>query len=144
MLALPKGYAVASVSFNGRRVENTTIDLEEPESTVSFVLTSRPSGLTGIVRDANQNPLPGASVALMPESFPEPFERFDETAVHVTASDAGGGYRFADLAPGRYKVVAVTGADRQRIPDSLRDGIASADAVALDFGQTASLDLVVQ
>ena len=128
VLALPKGYAVTSVTFNGRPIVNTTIVLEEPESTVSFVITSRPSGLAGIVRDANQNPVPGASITLLPESLPDSGDRVDEMARRVATADANGAYRFSGLAPGKYKVGALN----------------ASDTVSLDFGQTASLDLVIK
>jgi hypothetical protein len=139
MLQLPKGYAVTSVTFNGQPVVNTPIDLETPESTVEFVLTSRPAAVIGIVRDDNQNAIPEASVALLPESLPG-------TSLHVVTSDASGAFRFSDLAPGRYKAVALAGKDTQhaRDPVFLRDRQRPADAVILDFGQTATLDLVVK
>ncbi len=139
VLHVPKGYAIASVTFNGQSVGNTTIDLETPESTVEFILTSRPASVTGIVRDDNQNAIPEASVALLPESLPG-------TSLHVVTSDANGAFRFSDLAPGRYKAVALAGKDIQhaRDPVFLRDRMQSADAVALDFGQTATLNLVVK
>jgi hypothetical protein len=139
-------YAVASVSFNGRPVVHTTIDLEAPESTVDIVLTSRPSGVTGIVRDNNQNPVPGASVALLPELLPDTFEKFDEAALHISTSDETGAFRFARLAPGRYKAVALVGDDLKRDRDLvfLRDRMRFVDATTLDFGQTAHLDLHVK
>jgi hypothetical protein len=146
MLAMPKGYALTSASFNGRSVTNTTVDLEEPESTVSFVLTSRPAAIAGLVRDSNQNPVPGASVALLPEALPDSLERFDEMALRVATSDANGAFHFAGLAPGRYKALVLTGNETQQADDLvfLRDRVRSVDAVVLDFGQTASVDLVVK
>jgi protocatechuate 3,4-dioxygenase beta subunit len=140
---MPDGYAVASVSFNGRSAANTTVDLEESESTIGFVLTSRPCGIAGTVRDANRNPVPEAAVVLLPESLPDSLERFDETSVRVTTSDAGGAYRFTNLAPGRYKLAALAGDERQKARDLsfLRDRVRSADAVTLDFGQNKTLDL---
>jgi len=143
-LKVPEGYAVTSVSFNERPVLNSTIDLESSESVVSYILTSRPASVSGIVRDDNQKPLPGKIVVLLPELLPESLERFNSAAMHVATADGSGGFRFTSLAPGKYEAIVLGGNDRERVErapdfDFLRDLPRS--PIILEFGQNATLDL---
>jgi hypothetical protein len=143
-LRTPKGIAVVSVSYNGRPVVNSTINVEA-DSAVEFVLTSQPGSITGMVRDANQTAVAGASVVLLPESLPDTFERFDETAIRVADSDGNGGFVFGRVAPGKYKAVALTGSNRERSRDLvfLRDRMRALDAVEVGKGQTATVEVHV-
>jgi hypothetical protein len=146
MLMLPNGYAVASVTYNERPVFNSEIDIEAPESTVNFVVTSRPLGLAGTVRDSDQRPVPEAAIALLPEPLPEAMEKFNFFALQIADSDANGVFHFSGLAPGRYKAIPLMGKDRQREHDLdfLRDRSSSVEAVELDRGQTSSIDLHIK
>lgn len=146
-LKVPEGYAVTSVIFNGRPVANSTVDLESPESVVSFIVTSRPAGVSGIVRDGNQRALPGTIVVLLPETLPDSLERFDRTSVRVTTADGNGAFRLTSLPPGRYRAVLLTGSDRERVarlPDVEFLRLQASVPVELDFGQNANLDLRVK
>jgi hypothetical protein len=143
-LKVPEGYAVTSVSFNGRPVVNSTVDLEASESVVDYILTSHPASVSGIVRDDDQKPLPGKIVLLLPESLPDSLEKFDSAAMHVATADGNGGFRFSNLAPGKYEAIVLGANDRVRVeraPDFefLRDRARS--PIVLDFGQNATLDL---
>jgi hypothetical protein len=142
----PPGFAITSVTFNERPVDRTTVELQAPASTIRFVLTSRPGGVTGTVRDANRNAVKDASVALLPASLPAAFERFDPRALRSAEADGNGGFGFADLAPGRYKAVALTGDDRGHVHDLpfLRDRLQSAALIEIDFGQTLNVELHVK
>jgi uncharacterized surface anchored protein len=119
-LAVPTGYAVTSISFDGRPVINTAIDLEASESTVNFVVTSRPAGVTGIVRDANGKPVAAVAVSIMPELGRQRLG---------LKTDANGAFHFANLAPDKYKV-------------SVEGG--NGEAIELDFGQIANVELHVK
>jgi hypothetical protein len=140
-LKVPEGYAVTSVSFNGRPVLNSTVDLESPESVVSFVVTSRPASVSGVVRDSNQHAIPGMIVVLMPQTLPDSLERFDRTAIRTTTADGNGAFRFTSLSPGEYRAITLGASegDRVRDVDFLRDQ--AGVPVELDFGQAANLDL---
>jgi hypothetical protein len=140
-LKVPEGYAVSSVSFNGLPVLHSTVDLESPESVVSFALTSRPASVFGIVRDSNQNALPGMIVVLLPEPLPDSVDRFDRTSIHVTTADGNGAFRFTSLAPGQYRAIILNGADRERSRDIAFLRNRESSPVELDFGQNAVLDL---
>jgi len=145
LLNVPSGYAVRSVSYNGQPVPvSTAIDVEAPESDVMYVLTTRMGRVTGTVRDADQKPVPGATVWVLPPSLPATIDRFVLFApgqAGTTEADGNGAFQFGGLAPGRYKVVAIRG--QLRYPRTmlyLRDQLDSADPVAVEAGQTASLD----
>jgi hypothetical protein len=145
-LYFPDGYVVSSVSYAGRAVVGMPIDLEAPESTVHFVVTSRPAALTGIVRDSDQKPIGGAAIAVLPQPLPETMEKFDPAALIVTDSDGNGQFRLKGLPPGTYRAIALTGNDRERAHDLqfLRDRMQWAESITLDFGQTSTADLHVK
>jgi hypothetical protein len=128
ILSLSAGYAVASVSYGGQPVYDTPILIEAEESTVNFVVTSRTAAISGVVRDANQIPVPHAAVVVLPYPAPAQINPFNERRFH-TSSGANGSFRITDLAPGSYTVVAGNG-DGQKID--------------LDFAQTANVDLQVK
>jgi hypothetical protein len=143
---LPKGYAVASVSYNGVAVVNTTVDVEAPESTVEFVLTAQPGRFSGVVRDGNQTAVAGAWVVLMPESLPDDTGRFDDHALHIVEADPSGGFFMGKLAPGKYRAIALAAADKDRNADLsfLQSRLASAEVIEISKGQTVSRDLTVR
>ena len=60
-------------------------------------------------------------------------------------SDASGGFRFENLAPGRYQAVVLTGNDRDRFVDGvfLRNALRSAASITIEADRTANLDLTV-
>jgi hypothetical protein len=150
VLIPPPGYAVTSVSYGGRPVVNTAFDAEARESTVSFVLTSRPAGVTGTVRDANQKPVPEAAVVILPEGMADVGDGTILLRVVLlrssATSDANGVFHLGNLAPGRYRAVALRGNGDENAADwnFLRKKVSSGERVELDFGQTANLDLRVK
>jgi hypothetical protein len=119
---------VTAVTWQGRPIYNVPILLEAEESAVNFVVTSRTAAVSGVVRDANQIPVPDAVVVVSPDSAPARIDPFNERRFR-TSSAANGAFRIADLAPGRYTVVAGNGDGRK---------------TDLDFGQTANVDLQVK
>jgi hypothetical protein len=144
-LGKPVGWAITSVSYNGVDILHTPIDVEASESTVYVTITSRPGMIAGIVRDADQKPVDGAAVALLPQPLPATMDTFDPTALTVQEADPSGRFRFSGLAPGKYKAVALTGPDRERAHDLafLRDRMSYSGLIDLDFGQTATVELHV-
>jgi len=122
-LITPPGFAVTAASHGGRPV-NSPPEFEAAESTVNFVITSRPASLSGMVRDSNQKPVPNIIVTLKTDAAADPVTQRKLTAT----SDAQGAYLLTDLAPGRYTA-------------SVAD---SSETIELDFGQTKILDLRVK
>jgi hypothetical protein len=121
-LITPPGFAVIAASYGGRSVLNRPVDFEAPESTVDFVITSRAASVGGIVRDSNQKPVAGVLVALTPDAAPGELSMVAKHQLS-TKSDANGVFRIAGLAPGKYHVSGF------------------GDAIELDFGQNATLEL---
>ena len=66
---------------------------------VTLLLTSKPGVILGTVRDGNQAPVKNAPVSLVPD-LPDVSPRMTIR----TQSGASGEFRFANLAPGRYRV----------------------------------------
>jgi hypothetical protein len=148
-LMTPPGYVVASVSYGGRPVPPMTpIDVEAPESSVTYVLTSRLARVTGTVRDADQKPVSNATVWLLPSSLPDTVGRLffmGRGSGGRANSDGNGIFSVGGLAPGHYKAVALTGNDRHRNdPLFLRDLLPSAVEVVPEPGKTANVDLRVR
>jgi hypothetical protein len=151
--------STVSVSYAGQTVSNVPIDVEAPESIVTFVLTSRPGRVIGTVRRTDQNAVAGATVVLVPASLPDAIEKFDLTnprdlatiqqvlawspPVLIANSDSTGAFQVNALVPGTYKGIALTGNDGQRARDPifLREALRSADSVTVEPGQAANLDI---
>ena len=129
---LPEGYAVVSP-------RNETIALSAPDTPITFVLTSRPGAISGIVRDEAQAPMHGASVLLMPDPLPD---KVAPEVIQVQESGMDGGFAFRNLAPGKYRALVLTGADRDRQGDVayLRDQGAG-EAIEVQAGQSVVVNL---
>ena len=102
--------------------------------TVRFTLSSNVASLHGIVRDAGE-PVTGAPVFLEPMDL-DPARRVTGTYVAITGQH--GQYRFASLAPGRYRLLS---SFEYQMPDSKTMGNAGAREVQLDAHTDATRDL---
>lgn len=137
---LPKGYAIAQIRFDGASAENTVLTLNTPDTPLTFVLTSRPGSVLGVVRDGNQDPVRDATVLLLPDPLPA---KPDPETLKTQQSAADGGFAFNDLAPGKYRALVLTDEDRTREGDVeyLRQRAVGAEAVEVAAGQAARLEL---
>ena len=135
---MPEGYAVAQVLFDGASSRNSTINLSAPDTPISFVLTSRPGAITGIVRNDEQTPVRGVSVLLMPDPLPD---KVAPEVIQVQESGDDGGFAFRNLAPGKYRALVLTGANRDRQGDVayLRDQMG--EAIEVQAGQSVVANL---
>jgi hypothetical protein len=102
--------------------------------TVSFALASSPGALHGSVNDAG-DPVTGAPVFLEPMDL-EPARRVTNT--YVTTTDVHGRYRFAGLAPGRYRVLS---SFEYQMPDSKTMADARAKELQIDARTDIAQDL---
>jgi hypothetical protein len=102
------------------------------------------------VRDANQKPVPEAAVVILPEGMADVGDGTILLRVVLlrssATSDANGVFHLGNLAPGRYRAVALRGNGDENAADwnFLRKKVSSGERVELDFGQTANLDLRVK
>ena len=84
---LPDGYAVAQVLFEGASPRNSTVILIAQDTPITFVITSRPGAVTGVVRGEDQSPVRGATVILLPDPLPDKPSR--ETIQAKVSGDEG-------------------------------------------------------
>ncbi len=143
------GYAVASVAYGNQDVTNQPIDVEAPDSTVIFTVTSRPGSVAGKMLDSDSKPLPGTLIiaisASLPEAIPPGVFQVIPQANPMSATTAAsdGSYRLTNLAPGKYKIITLTGADKHRRFDSafIREALTSGETVTVEASQTTNHDL---
>jgi hypothetical protein len=103
-------------------------------ASVRFTLSANVSSLRGLVKDAG-DPVVGAPVFLEPMDL-EPAQRV--TGTYVAITDTRGQYRFASLAPGRYRVLS---SFEYQMPDSKTMENAGAREVRIDTRTDVSQDL---
>jgi hypothetical protein len=139
-LRLPPGYAVAQVLFAGSSPRNTAITLSAPATPLTFVVTSHPGAVAGVVRDDSQAPVRGASVVLLPDPLPD---KVAPGVVRVETSGDDGSFAFRDLSPGKYRALVLTGSNRayEGDPGYLREQAARVDAFEVRAGQLANVTL---
>lgn len=95
---LPEGAYVNSVSFAGQDVTNQTLDLTGGAGgRLEITLASDGGEVTGVARNAQGGPMPGALVQIWPAG--------GETARSVKADETGA-FRFHNLPPAAYRVAA--------------------------------------
>ena len=143
------GYAVSSMTLNGAPMPpGATVDLESPESVLTYVLTTQLGSVTGTVRDSDQQAVPDATVVLAPDSLADTGD--DRLSLppgmgESVISDGGGRFTFSGLAPGRYKAVALKDGDRRRAINgaSIRERMKAADVVVVSPRQSTNLELTV-
>jgi protocatechuate 3,4-dioxygenase beta subunit len=100
---LPDGYYLKSVRLGDDELKDTGIDAtHELSGTLLVTVSSRAGLIEGVVQNDKDQPVPGASVVLVPE--PKKRGRSDEFE-HVT-TDQYGRYIVKSIAPGDYKLFA--------------------------------------
>jgi hypothetical protein len=141
------GYAVASMTLNGTPLlPGVAIDLQSPESLLTFVLTNQLGSVSGTVHDSDGQAVAEATVVLAPESFADnggdPLS-LPPGAGETVISDGKGHFAMEGLAPGRYKATAFRDGDRWRAVDgaAIRERLRTAEPVVVTAGQTTNLDL---
>lgn len=92
------GTYIESVRLDGKEVAATALDLTAPgDKQLDIALASKAGTLQGAVRNTSAKALPGVPVTLW-----DPRTGFNVTSV----SGPTGGFRFADLPPGNYRLAA--------------------------------------
>ena len=111
------GIFVRSLRLGMDTTEGNLLDLRNGASggLLSVVVSSAVGEVTGVVHDSD-GPVAHARVAL---SLSDPIT--ERPAVSFTTADASGNYRFGDLAPGKYRLVAVDDGDAAAAKGVLED-----------------------
>ena len=99
--ALAGGY-VKSIRFGDVNVLKDGLRLDtEPQAEIVIIVGRKPASFEGQVVDDRKQPIPGATVVLVPENGLE--YRIDHP---VTVADASGRFQFPSVVPGDYKIFA--------------------------------------
>jgi hypothetical protein len=140
-------YAIASMTLNGTPIlPGAAVDLESPESVLTFVLTRELGGITGTVRDSDGQPLANATVLLAPENLADDGQDglfLPRGLADQILADGGGRFAFSKLAAGRYKVIAFRGEGRLNPLKAgpIREAMKNAEATVVSAGQNAVVEM---
>jgi len=94
---------VKSLRLDGVDVLNSPLHLErQPEGTLEIVLGVTSGTISGLVSSESQSPVARATVVLVPKT-PSSYRR---DMYRVVRSDDVGRFRFSDLVPGDYRILA--------------------------------------
>jgi hypothetical protein len=134
-------YYIKEVRYNGIAAPNNLVSLNPYSSAQSLeiVVDDQPATLAGVVRDGDRA-ADQPYVLLTP--WPLPAE-LNYTPPKTVTGDADGKFQFAGLAPGEYRVVAVSLADRDKLdePGVLQRLAARSDKLDVGRGTSQTLSL---
>jgi hypothetical protein len=102
-----------SVTFNGRDVTDDPIQLDDSSrGTLQLVVSAKGAMIEGTVTGSDDKPLPDVKVMTIPPGGKGRPELFQETT-----TDQAGRFKLRGVAPGDYKLVALTEADSDAAAD---------------------------
>jgi hypothetical protein len=123
---LPSGAYIKSVLYNGDDVTVSSMDVSASGGTLEIVLSAKAGEIGGVVQDSQGKALPDVVVSAWPANVPKG-EGDDHAA--VTTTDQSGMFRFGNLAPGEYRVLAW---------EDVEDGLARHRPFCALFNSTAA------
>ncbi len=136
---LPEGAYVKSVRFGAQEVTEDGIDLTNGISgNLQVTLSLTGAQVDGVVQGADDKPVSGATVVLVPDS--RRYSLFAETL-----SGKNGSYSLKGIAPGEYKILAWEDIQSgiYQDPEFLKRYESKAERVSLQEGDRKSLSLKV-
>jgi len=102
-----------SITFNGRDVTNDPIQLDDSSrGTLQLVVSAKGATIEGTVTGSDDKPLPDIKVTTIPAAGKGRPELFQETT-----TDQAGRFKIRGVAPGDYKIVALTEDDADAFAD---------------------------
>lgn len=135
------GDYVKEVRFNGVVVTDNPITLNSSGDVQSLeiVVDDQPTTLTGVVSDGDH---PASKPYIVLSKWPLAAE-LAYVRMERTDGDDDGQFRFADLAPGEYRAVAVSQTNRDMIdePGVLQRLLTSVDSITLSRGSVQAIGL---
>jgi hypothetical protein len=144
---LPEGWWIKDIRVSGQSaLDGFDFGASKAFSNVEFVVSGRPTGLTGTVTMPTGGTADDYAVVVFPEDE-EKWERGNGTGARITRPGLDGAYKLPGLRPGRYYVLAVPAAqaDYQTLsePDQLRLLTGRARTVEVRDGELSSLALTL-
>jgi len=141
---LPKGWFLKRVTFNGEDVTDKGIEFKPGEDVngLEIELTNRTTTVTGAVNNARGEALKDYTVVVFPDEEAKwvlPMNRWLASA----RPDQEGRFRFNNLPPGTYNVVAVeyVASGEWSDPEWLARAAKNATRLTLEEGASKTLDL---
>jgi Carboxypeptidase regulatory-like domain len=99
----PDGTYVKSIRFGNQDITTSFLDTTSGGGALEMVLSPHAAEVTGMVQDANGQPLSGVTVTLWMPGLPT-YGTLDQA--RSTGTDATGHFRFGNLRPGEYRIAA--------------------------------------
>jgi hypothetical protein len=142
---VPGGYYIQEVRYNGTPVRGNmalvTLELDgsAPSHSLEVVLDDKPAFVTGTVTDRDR-PVSQPLVVLAQWPLPNAKALWPLT---TATGDAGGKYQFTGIAPGEYRILAVSSAlkDKLQMPNVLEPLLRTAKKIELGPRATQNLSL---
>jgi hypothetical protein len=126
---LPAGYYVKSARFGSDEVLDTGLSLTAGTGKLDVVVSPAAAVVEGVVKDSKQQPVKGATVALIPD----PSRRSRASLFKTASTDDRGHYSIDGVTPGDYTLYAFDDVESGAYldPDFLKPLESSAEAVTL-------------
>ena len=141
---LPKGWFLKRVTYNGEDVTDKGVEFKPGEDVngIEIELTNRSTAVSGTVSSAKGEALKDYTVVIFPDEQAKwvlPMNRYTASA----RPDQEGRFRFNNLPPGTYNVIAVeyVASGDWSDPEWLARAAKDATRLTLDEGATKTLDL---
>jgi hypothetical protein len=108
-LTFQDGWFISDVTFDGRDVTRSGFSVEAGRQSILEIVISNVGGkVSGVIRDRENNPVPGARYVLLPERS----LRSNPSLIMTGASYEKGGFDIQSIPPGEYTLLAFPDDDR--------------------------------
>jgi hypothetical protein len=141
---LPKGWFLKRVTYNGEDVTDKGVEFKPGEDVngIEIELTNRSTSITGTVANARGEALKDYTVVIFPEEQAKwvlPMNRWTASV----RPDQEGRFRFNNLPPGAYNIIAVeyVATGEWTDPEWLARAAKTATRITLEDGAAKTLDL---
>jgi hypothetical protein len=142
---LPGDWTLKAIEVDGRDLTDQPLPVEHGAtlSGVRIVLTSRPTTIRGVLRDARRNPAEGTVIVFAEDSAKW---REGSHAIRVPRPDQRGLFSFRGLPAGEYRVIALDYVQEGHWhdPEFLESVRARAERIAVADAESKQIDLVVK
>ncbi len=134
----PPGSYLESVQSGGQTMTDAGLDLGRGGAKLEIKLRLGAAQVNGVVHGADDNPISGVSVALIPDSHRYPL-------YNTTFTDQNGAFQFKNVTPGDYKVLSWEDVEPGAFmdPEFVKPFEARAEAVSLKNGEQKAITLKV-